>query len=99
VGADQVDLKLGEMLRSDAHVGEVAEAGVDAVDGPAASHRFVDRTPRGFDAALGSRRQRASRSERDFFDRFQRQRVPVDDDGRTGRGPAHSGDASSKPLI
>ena len=42
VRADQVALQLGGLVRLDAHVGEVAEAGRDAVDGGPLGHEPLD---------------------------------------------------------
>ena len=96
VRAQQVELQLAQAVERDVDVGEVAEAGRDAVDDRAARDRVVDDAPGGRDRRARRRgeRDRAS-AARHRLERVEVEAAAVDGEGKGVGGVAHPG--GSKP--
>ena len=69
MAADEIGLELGEMIAGDADVSELAEAGVDAVDGlPRGDNALDEGAARGHALARGVSDGDGTTIERDGFD-------------------------------
>ena len=99
MAADEVELQQLELVRGDDDGGELAEAGVDAVDGAAFGHDAVHHGPVLGHAGQGALVQRDSLPPGDARQQRCREGTSIETDHRTAFGEIVKASTRARPKV